>query len=260
MKITDKGKAALLEEMNPVTRQVAQAGLEQIHSGYRASLVSQYNLGLQINKIFVSAISDAIKKDELKKLLEYWGQPNLTLTTLYDLRNVAVSFDKQFIEAQFNERLADGSYITWSHFKELQKVSSPKKQLALLNQIRQNSWSAKEFTLQLQASGSAEIKRGGGRKPAVPKTPSAMLQKIYNSAQLTGNYLEAVSEPLTGIFMEISPSDIDEKFVDSISSTLELLQQTEDRIQETRNNLKKVMNRSKKVLTISAAAKVKPEK
>jgi hypothetical protein len=184
----------------------------------------------------------------MKKLSAYWNQPNLGPSTLYDLRNVAAAFEREFIKEQFTERLSNGGSLTWSHFKELQKVNDPKKQLSILKQVRRHSWSANELALELQGKKAAEVKRAGGRKPTMPKTPNAMLQKLFTSIQQSDNYLQAVGEPLESIFMEMAPADVSQQFVDNIDNTLARMEETQAHIKETEKKLKKVRTRAISVL------------
>jgi len=250
--LTVKAREAIFEEMAPVTRDVALEGLKRLQAGYQISLLVQYDLGTLVNSIYSDeTLNDAQKKKEIQRLADYWNQPNINISTLYDLRNVSTAFERDFIKAQVEDRMSNGSYLTWSHFKELQKIGSDKRQMAVLKQIRQHCWSAKELALELQGKKESEIKRAGGRKPNLPKTPNAMLQKIFASVQQTDNYLEAVAEPLDGMFMEMAPTEFDERFVENLNNTLSRLDQMEQHIKETRSKLNKVRKRAVSI-TIAA--------
>ena len=253
--LTIKAREAIFEEMAPVTRDVALEGLKRLQAGYQISLLVQYDLGTLVNSIYSDeTLNDAQKKKEIHRLADYWNQPNINPSTLYDLRNVSTAFERDFIKAQVEERMSNGGYLTWSHFKELQKIGSEKRQMAVLKQIRQHCWSAKELALELQGKKESEIKRSGGRKPNLPKTPNAMLQKIFASVQQTDNYLEAVSEPLEGMFMEMAPAEFDEQFVENLNNTLSRLDQMEHHIKETRTKLNKVRKRASSITTATEPA------
>jgi hypothetical protein len=253
--LTVKAREAIFEEMAPVTRDVALEGLKRLQAGYQISLLVQYDLGTLVNSIYSDeTLNDAQKKKEIQRLADYWNQPNINTSTLYDLRNVSTAFERDFVKAQVEERMANGGYLTWSHFKELQKIGSEKRQMAVLKQIRQHCWSAKELALELQGKKESEIKRAGGRKPSLPKTPNAMLQKIFASVQQTDNYLEAVAEPLEGMFMEMAPTEFDEQFVENLDNTLSRLDQMEQHIKETRSKLKNVRKRAASIATSTEPA------
>jgi hypothetical protein len=247
--LTIKAREVIFNEMAPVTREVALEGLNRLQTGYQIALLVQYDLGTLVNTIYSDeSLSEDQRRHEIRRLADYWNQPRLQPSTLYDLRNVAAAFDRDFIKAQVEERMSNGNYLTWSHFKELQKVGSEKRQLSLLKKIRQHCWSSKELALELQGKKESEIQRTGGRKPGLPKTPNAMLQKIFTSVQQTDNYLEAMSEPLDGIFMEMAPQEVDARFVESLDNTLERLNVMEKHLDQTRTKLQKVRTRATMVM------------
>lgn len=253
--LTVQQREVIFEDMDKVTQKAAQDGLKKLQAGYQVAVLIQYDLGEIVNRIFdAEHLNETQQKQEIKKLAAYWNQSNLNSSTLYDLRNVAASFDREFVKAQVEERMANGNYLSWSHFKELQKVDSETKQLAILKKIRQHSWSANELALELQGKKEAAIKRSGGRKPMLPKTPNAMLQKLFTTVQQADNYVTALSEPLDGIFLELSSSDVDDQFVENLNNTLERISEASEHFSETEKRLKKVLKRASKVLEESDEA------
>lgn len=250
--LTAKARETIFNEMAPVTKDVALEGLKRLQAGFQIALLVQYDLGTLVNSLHADeALNEAQKRREIQRLADYWNQPNLSPTTLYDLRNVSAAFERDFVKSQVEERMSNGNYLTWSHFKELQKIGSEKRQLAILKQIRQHCWSAKELALELQGKRESAIVRSGGRKPNLPKTPNAMLQKIFTSVQQTDNYLEAVAAPLDGIFLEMPPQDVDTQFVENLDNTLTRLDQMNDRLKTTRTRLEKVRTRVTSILNSS---------
>ena len=123
--LTVKQRTALFNDMDPVTQQVATSGIEKLQKGFKADLLVRYDVGELINKIFAANhLDDAQKKDEINKLASYWGQPSMAL---YDLRNVALAFTRAFLAEQVDESMANGASLTWSHFRELQKIKESKQ-------------------------------------------------------------------------------------------------------------------------------------
>lgn len=267
--LTIQQREVIFEDMDQVTQEAATEGAKKMQAGYQVALLIQYDLGTIVNRIFdAEHLNETQQKQEVKKLAAYWNQPNLGPTTLYDLRNVASAFERTFVKEQVEERLTNGGYLTWSHFKELQKVSSEKRQLSILKQVRRHSWSANELALELQGKKDADVKRTGGRKPTLPKTPNAMLQKLFTSIQQSDNYVQAVGEPLEGIFLEMPASDVDDQFVTNIDNTLARMEEASQHIKETEKKLKKVRTRAISVLkkagedaeaSVVLAAKESPE-
>lgn len=243
--LTVQQREVIFEEMDTVTQEAAQAGLGKIKTGAAVSVLVAYDLGAIVETVYdAEHLDDNQKKDEITKLAAYWNQPNLSRQTLYDLRNVSSTFDREFIKSQVEERMSNGNYLTWSHFKELQKIGGEKRQLATLKKIRQHCWSANELALELQGKKEAEIKRAGGRKPTLPKTPNAMLQKLFTSIQQTDNYVSAIQEPVQSLFMELPAEDYDERFVESIDNTLARMDEATEHLQQMRASLTAVKTRA----------------
>ena len=242
-------REAIFSEMDPTTQAIALEVGKKLQVGFQVALLVQHDIGTSVlNLLNQEHLNEAQKKTEIRKLAAYWNLPTLTPATIYDLSNVSAAFTRDFVKAQVEEKMSNGGYLTWNHFKELQKVGSEKRQLALLKQVRRECLSANELALELQGNKEAEVKRSGGRKPKLPRTPVAMLQKIYTTIQLADNYLEAVSEPLDGMFMEMPPQDVSEQFVSNIKNTMERIGKTKNQLISTMEKLSKVLERSQGVL------------
>ena len=242
-------RETIFSEMDPKTQEIALEVGKKLQVGFQVALLVQHDIGTSVlNLLNQEHLNEAQKKTEIRKLAAYWNLPNLTPATIYDLSNVSAAFTRDFVKALVEEKMSNGGYLTWTHFKELQKVSSEKRQLALLKQVRRECLSANELALELQGNKEAEVKRSGGRKPKLPRTPVAMLQKIYTTIQLADNYLEAVAEPLDGMFMEMPPQDVSEQFVSNIKNTMERIGKTKNQLISTMEKLSKVLERSQSVL------------
>lgn len=242
-------REAIFSEMDPTTQAIALEVGKKLQVGFQVALLVQHDIGTSVlNLLNQEHLNEAQKKTEIRKLAAYWNLPTLTPATIYDLSNVSAAFTRDFVKAQVEEKMSNGGYLTWNHFKELQKVGSEKRQLALLKQVRRECLSANELALELQGNKEAEVKRSGGRKPKLPRTPVAMLQKIYTTIQLADNYLEAVAEPLDGMFMEMPPQDVSEQFVSNIKNTMERIGKTKNQLISTMEKLSKVLERSQGVL------------
>lgn len=258
--MTVKQRDAIFTDMDEVTQSAATEGIQKLQAGYQVALLVQYDLGAIVNRIFnAEHLNEAQQRQEVKKLAAFWNQPNLGPSTLYDLRNVADAFERSFIKEQSEERLSNGGYLSWSHFKELQKVGTEKRQLALLKQIRRHSWSANELALELQGKKEADVKRSGGRRPTLPKTPNAMLQKLFTSVQQADNYVQAVSEPLSGVFLEIPAGEVNSQFVENIDAALTRMVEAGTHLKETEQKLQAVKKRAVEILEKTPVEDVEPD-
>ena len=253
--LTTKQRTVIFDDMDEVTQNVAVEGKEKMGKGFQVQALIAFDIGELLDNIMTAKhLNDAQKKKELQKLLAFWNQPDISLAKLYDLRNVAATFDRDFIKEQTAEPLESGGYLTWSHFKELQKLSSEKRQLAVLKKCRRHGWSSNELALELASKKESAVKRSGGRKPTLPKTPNAMLQKLYTTVGQSHNYLSAVAEPLQGVFMEMAPADVDEAFLESIDENLERIKETTADMKAAASLLTKVKKRTVSVLSKAADA------
>jgi hypothetical protein len=249
--LTVKQRNALFDDMADITKSVANEGFEKMQKGYKADLLVRHALGELIDKIFnAKNLDDAGIKEELNKLANYWGQ---NITAIYDLRNVALAFTREFLVEQVQECMSNGNYLTWTHFKELQKVKEAKR-ISVLNKVRQHSWSAKELALELQGSGNNEHPRSGGRNPTIPKTPTGMLQKIFTTAQHTDNYLAAVLEPMENMKETLDDSSVDSKFVENLGETMICIQSTIENCKKAYDSLLSIQDKVSYLTTTSSLA------
>lgn len=256
--MTVKARDAILADMAPVTREAALEGAERLRAGHKVMVLLQYHVGAIVGRIFDSEdLDETQKREELRKLAAYWNQPHYNPSTLYDLRNVADAFTYEFVQSQMEERMANGASLTWSHFKELQKIGDEKRQLAVLKKIRQNCWSANELALELQGKKEAAIQRSGGRKPMLPKTPNAMLQKMNLSAQQTDNFLTAMFEPLESVFLQLPADEFDNRFVENIATTRARMSDLQQHLQQAIDRLDKVTLRAQEIVTPTLAVAAK---
>jgi len=243
--LSTQQREMIFQDMDHVTQAAAEAGIGKIKTGAAVSVLVAYDLGTIVDSVYAADhLDEKQKKEEISKLAAYWNQPNLNRQSLYDLRNVSSTFEREFIKAQVEERMSNGNYLTWSHFKELQKIGGEKRQLSTLKKIRQHCWSANELALELQGRKEAEVKRTGGRKPTLPKTPNGMLQKLFTSVQQADNYISAVTEPVQSLFMELTAEEYDEQFVENIDNTLARMQEASEHMQQVGKALQQVKERA----------------
>jgi hypothetical protein len=249
----------IFDDMADVTRQVALAGVEKLKAAAKISLTVFYDLGLLVDQVLENDdLNDHQRKSEVKKLAAYWGQPNINLTTLYDMRNVATAFDRQFVQDQATEPMANGTYLTWTHFVQLQKVES-KKQLAYLKKIRQNSWSANELALELQGKKDAVIHREGGRKPTIPSSVDAKLYKLFTSLQHVDNYVLQVADPLEADLADLPPAKINDRFLENLENTRARMLVMQEHLNSMQPKLDAAISRAKRVLGGEAKPAVQPD-
>lgn len=228
----------LFEDMHPLTQKVVQKFSDKALVGNAAMVLIRYDMGEVINEIRHSdELTDEEKTQELKKVAAYCNQESLSPSVLSDLGRVAETFDRNFIKEEVNKALSDGRFLQFSHFKELQKISSEKKRLALLDKVRKNSWSASQLSAEMQANDDVENTKFGGRKPAIPSSPNTAIHKLFSSVMKAGKYVDTLAVPLSGDFLSLDSDDISPKLISTVETTKECLEDTIDKFDEARKLL-----------------------
>lgn len=229
---------AIFDDMHPITQQVAASVYERIAVGNAAILLTKYDMGVHINKIMhCDDMTEAEKGQELKKLATFWNQENISAAVLGDLGRVADAFDRDFIKAEANKALDNGRLLSFAHFKELQKVGTEKKRLALLDKVRKNSWSASQLSAEMQANDDVKNTKFGGRKPVVPTSPNTAIRKLFNNVLKTGKYIDIISEPLGGDFLQLNSEEIDPKLIGTVENTKECLEDAIEKFEDAKKLL-----------------------
>jgi hypothetical protein len=255
--IVSKKKQELLDSMNDVTKEIASKIEQKILAAGKVGVLLYHDIGSSIDILYKSeGLDDAAKRAEMNKLANYLGKDGFSLTQLTDYRNVALAFRREYLVQQVEQPMSDGKLLSFSHFHQLQKISNEAKREALLVKIRKEAMSARELGVEISSKGDAEIKRNGGRKPGIPKSPNAMLQKLINSTQQTDNYLQEMLSPFVAAVDEIEDGNFDAEFVENLDNALARISETEKTLLETRDKLKKARSRApKKAEPVATAAK-----
>jgi hypothetical protein len=226
-------------------QEIVEQGRQIVAKGVKTNVMSQWQLGFLIGKL-ESLVSEGELDETVGKVALCWGHSNLTLTTMYNLRNVAKCFSSKMVKEELEKPMKNGSIITWSHLYELQKIGDPDKISGLLEQVRENSWSAKELKLQLSGESAPVIARSGGRKPTVPTTPVGIVTKIFKSVQQTENYINEVLSPIDELIE--SGLDYDDNLDARIKEAIEQLSSMSKKSNEMLVKLKKLSSIAGKVV------------
>jgi hypothetical protein len=237
-------------------QEIVEQGRQIVAKGVKTNVMNQWNLGFLIGKL-ESIVAEGELDETVSKVALCWGHSNLTLTTMYNLRNVAKCFSSKMVKEELEKPMKNGNIITWSHLHELQKIGDQGKISSLLEQVRENSWSAKELKLQLSGEAAPVIVRSGGRKPTVPTTPVGIVTKIFKSVQQTENYINEVLGPIDELIE--SGLDYDDNLSDRIKEAIDQLSSMSKKSSEMLSKLKKLGSVAGKVVKPAPVPK-KPAK
>jgi hypothetical protein len=223
---TEKERQKILDSMSEKTRVLAVEGFERLRKLQATGVLIYHQLGTSIQEICNDETLDEVT--EITKLAQYWGIDNTT--KLYEMRNAALCFTREFLEEQLAHPLVNGQKLTFEHFKALRRVSDEKERDVLLTQTRKLSWTANELSAEIRGTGATTTKRSGGRNPVVPVTVAQMVQKGFSQGQQLNRYLNAAVDPLLNGFLELSADKADPALVAKIAEATSQLEDVNQRI------------------------------
>jgi len=231
----------LLKTMDPVTQEVAAAGLSQLRKVAGATVIGLYDAGVLLGRLFESEMDDDHRREELQKLARYWGMPSEA--TLRNLRNVVTTFSREFVLRESTELMANGKSLSFQFFVLLQKIKNEKHRTKFLKAIRKRCLSFNEAYLELKGQKAATHQPPGavGRKPGIPKSPLAMVQKTITMTVKLDNYLQALEEPFTS---SLADKEFPEKLVEQIDKAEVALADVVSHVRTTRTVLREARRKA----------------
>lgn len=241
---TEKQRKKILDSMSEKTRVLALEGEKKLMRLKSAGVLLFYEFGEGINEICRDETLD--EATEITKLAQYWGIENTN--KLYEMRNAALDFTKDYLVQQISEPLSNGKTLTFEHFKALRRVASDKERATLLKQTRKHGWSAQELASEIRGKGITATKRTGGRNPSIPATVIQIVQKGYTQTQQLSRYLDAVATPLMDHFNEMPADTADDALISKIDETVDQLKETRERIDTFLTSLDEGKNRVRSII------------
>jgi hypothetical protein len=216
---TEKERQKILDSMGEKTRVLAVEGFERLRKLQATGVLIYHQLGTSIQEICNDETLDEIT--EITKLARYWGIDNTT--KLYEMRNAALCFTREYLEEQLAYPLVNGQKLTFEHFKALRRVSNEKERNVLLKQTRKLSWTANELSAEIRGTGVTTTKRSGGRNPSIPSSSAAIVKKCYTLSQQLYRYLDAVGEEAENRFEELPADEATEKLLEGMTDAIDML-------------------------------------
>lgn len=243
----DKARIALFKQMTPATQEIANEFNEKIRKGVESSVKVKYDIGAKL--AVVVAEENEYGSNAVKLLAQYCaiegGEP-----TLYNLMNLAAAFTREYIVEQCSIPLADGKFLTLSHWLQLMKIKEPKKQESMLNRVRKENLSAGDLEKEVRAGAGGNTKhaRQGGRKPKAPSSPIVGLQKTFDLANKFLRWEEVANTTTFEVIEEMSPDKVDENLLKKAELTLDMVTKAETAATEMKGHLEENVERIKAVL------------
>lgn len=221
--LTASDREAIMASMTPATKKVAkQIDLLRAKS-FQIELLIKYDIGKAIGEILTevqAADTDVSMLREIKLLADYFGE---TMSSIYDHRNIAATFKKDFIEKNLERALPDGRRLTWSHLREIQKIQDKDQRKLAWNQIFSEGLSSKQLANRSKSEGTSSTGRkgGSGRNVKMPKKPNEIVQRTLSTIKTATKFLTALEGPMSdsGKLMKISKKDCTPRYVQKLEET-----------------------------------------
>ena len=251
---SEKAREQILASMEEQTRTVATHGAEKLQQLQHAGIMLYYQLGELINTLSKDETIDG--EGEITKLAQYWGIDNTN--KLYEWRNTALTFDKEFLMEQASQALPNGKEITFEHFKALRRVKDEKTRNSLLKKVRKESWSAQELALEIRGGGRTNA-AGQGRNPSIPSSTAALVKKCYTFSQQLYRYMDAIGDEASNRFEELPADEATIKLIDGLTDAIDMLSDLQPQISEFAAVLKTGRERVNTIIRGTEAAEVESD-
>lgn len=224
---SEKAREQILASMEEQTRTVAEHGAQKLQQLQHAGIMLYYQLGELIDQLSKDETIDG--EGEITKLAQYWGIDNTN--KLYEWRNTALTFDKEFLTEQASQPLPNGREITFEHFKALRRVKDEKTRNSFLKKVRKESWSAQQLALEIRAGGRTNA-AGQGRNPSIPSSTAALVKKCYTLSQQLYRYMDTVSDEAENRFEELPADEATVKFLDGLTDAIDMMSDLQPQISQ----------------------------
>jgi hypothetical protein len=241
----EKQRNQALKEMTPACRDVAKEFEHKLHIGQSGLVKINYEIGARVAKVLADEGkygSNAV--EQLSQYLQLGGGA----TTLYQAKEFSEAFEFEFVQQQMARTMTGGGALTTSHWFALAKVESKAKQKELLEKVFKNGWSANALEQEIRSSVKTKNARQGGRKPGIPTSPMAGIQKGYSMLLQFNNLEPVLEEHVCDVIDEIDAEHVTKDMVDKLDETLKIAAAAQERLSKLMKRLEKNKTRATKVL------------
>lgn len=243
----EKKRLAILKEMSPATREVAQDFETRLGKVAHGIILTQYDMGSRIAEIMEN--EGEYGSGAVKQLSEYLNIAGGE-TTLYALRNFSESFDKDYVKEWSLKPMANGQFLSIGHWFKIMQLKDRKAQDKMLDRVFRESLSVNELEKEVRALGSKDKKnaRQGGRKPATPTSPIAGLQTAFQIAQKWANLEPVLEESVFDAIDELPPDRINDALLEKLNETKSKLEEMAEKAQSAAERVGSNIERVETVL------------
>lgn len=220
----EKRRQDVYKHMTPQLREVADAFFAKIGKLAAGMILTQYDIGARVSEVL--SAETTYGTEAVKQLAEYLAIPGGE-TMLYDARNLAETFEKEYVRSWSMQPMADGSHMCVGHWFALTRVKDAKEREKLLKRVLSESMAVRELQAEVRASGvETKNSRQGGRKPKTPTSPVIGLQRLFEMGQRLNNYEDVADKSTFDAIEHMPPDRVDDNLVEKLEKTIHELEGT----------------------------------
>ena len=242
-------RLALLKEMTPATREVAQDFEQRLARGAQGIILIQYDMGRRVAEVMEN--EGEYGHGAIKQLAEYLNIAG-GATTLYALRNFAESFEKDHVKELSAKPMANGQFLSVGHWFKVMQLKDKKSQDKMFDRIFKESLTVNELEKEIRALGAhgkKNARQGGGRKPSIPTSPIAGLQTAFQIAQKWANLEPVLEESVFDAIDELPPDKINDDLLHKLTETKTKLEEMAEKATNAAERVGTNIERVEKVLS-----------
>ena len=249
-----KERQRIYRDMKPALRAVADHFTQSMAAEAEAIIGYWYDRGKEIRDV----VYDEAKcgPTGLKQLSDYLGMERHKLGALAQLADIP----RQFVMAWTARPLANGNYLTITHWLALRQVKDAGEREALLRKCSSGSWSAQTLENEVKsgAAHSRATRATTGRTVSKPATEMGGLQKYDSLLTTSLNYAQVILDDVLPRVDEVPPESVSDVLVSRIDKTLEKAKASRDLLNEVCGKLEKSGQRCRRVIEKRSKAEPAP--
>lgn len=242
----DKARLSIFKKMTPATQEVAKEFEGKVGNAATGIIILQYSLGARVKAIVDD--EGTYGSGAVKQLAEYLAVKGGE-SYLYSLMNFSDTFEKDYVKQKSSIAMANGEYMTVTHWLQLMKISEEKAREKMLDRVYKESMSANDLEKEIRAGAGGKTKnaRQGGRKPKTPSNPMVGLQGIFALSNKFVRFEEVAEKAVFDVLDEIEPDKVTDNLVEKAEKALEIVEQTVEKANEMKDRLETNLERLKEI-------------
>jgi hypothetical protein len=257
-------QAKVAKNMSPELLEVAQRVDALVKMAQKGTILAFYDVGTKLRQVS----EDQTNENGLELIGQYLGYTEKTqYRMLIYWRDLAVTWDRETLKSEMEQRMANGQALSLQHFLSLTAVSDPARRQKLLDDTRKKNWSSQMLHLEItgnksrggKGKGNSKGHSSGGKTQDVPESPAAAFQKGFATANRLANYLELLPEAVFDPLLELDDSEFTVPIGERLNEFDEALDLAQQEIASVRELLGPVKEKAARALSGESEGEVVDE-